>query len=526
MQLQDVNTTDIEDAVRLACRAMGQAFNADDANMPYGLAQARPVAFLSGSMEGHMPGRLLNGLLTAEAALGIPADAEVVDKLSRALWFSYSRAPLPLQRIGTHRHGEGDPIELHEHNLREGFHALHALVAFRQSERAMDLAKASIQLLVDYWVPRENWDVARLERDTPVRLREVPNDTFIQGAARAIGPLIKLYRASGYGPALELATVLKDKALREFFHVDGAYEAERFGLHVHSTTSTLSSLAQLAACTGDETLLQRVRAFYDHGLWELRDQIGWAIEVSTQPTPCRRGEANTTGDIIETTLILGRHCDASYYADAERMLRGHLLPSQLRDVSWIEASKDPGKGDGYKHVAERLRGGFGFPAPHGHEPVGIWQSDKPRISFNIDIVGGVTGSLVAAWQARVRHDEEEHWVDLLFDCCTDFIEIQSPYTHANLAVKLKTPGTLHLRLPSWAQGEPLHVHGQPPVLRDGYAVFEHPPVGKWITLDLKLPKQDLTLTWRDSRIRARLRGDEIVAMQNFGTDLTYFPDLD
>ena len=123
VQLRDVNTTDIGDAIRLGCQAMSRAFNADDADMPYGGAQVRPEAFLRGSMEGHMPGRLLNGMLAAEDAMGLDLDEEVIDKYARAAFFSYSRAPLPLQRIGQHINGEGDPIELQEHNLREGFHA-------------------------------------------------------------------------------------------------------------------------------------------------------------------------------------------------------------------------------------------------------------------------------------------------------------------------------------------------------------------------------------------------------------------
>ena len=132
VQLRDVNTTDIGDAIRLGCQAMSRAFNADDADMPYGGAQVRPEAFLRGSMEGHMPGRLLNGMLAAEDAMGLDLDEEVIDKHARAAFFSYSRAPLPLQRIGQHINGEGDPIELQEHNLREGFHALYAIDSFPQ----------------------------------------------------------------------------------------------------------------------------------------------------------------------------------------------------------------------------------------------------------------------------------------------------------------------------------------------------------------------------------------------------------
>ena len=48
----------------------------------------------------------------------------MIDKHARAAFFSYSRAPLPLQRIGQHLNGEGDPIELQEHNLREGFRSI------------------------------------------------------------------------------------------------------------------------------------------------------------------------------------------------------------------------------------------------------------------------------------------------------------------------------------------------------------------------------------------------------------------
>ena len=42
---------------------------------------------------------------------------------------------------------------MRDHNLREGFHALYALAAYRDSERARELAEASIQVIFDYWAP-------------------------------------------------------------------------------------------------------------------------------------------------------------------------------------------------------------------------------------------------------------------------------------------------------------------------------------------------------------------------------------
>ena len=71
-------------------------------------------------------------------------------------------------------------------------------------------------------------------------------DCFVQDLGRMIGPLVKFYRETGYGRALELAIILKDRAVREYFTEEGAYDFAKLGLHSHSITSSLSSLAQLA----------------------------------------------------------------------------------------------------------------------------------------------------------------------------------------------------------------------------------------------------------------------------------------
>ena len=152
-RLADVNTTDIRDAIRLGCQAMGNVFNLDDNGIPYGGASVRPVAKLAGSSEAHTPGRHLNALLNAEDAAGIAIDETVVEKHARAAMFSYSRAPLPLQRVqNPDGPGLGKPTQLEDHNVREGFHALTALVQFRGSEQARALAEASIQAIFDYWI--------------------------------------------------------------------------------------------------------------------------------------------------------------------------------------------------------------------------------------------------------------------------------------------------------------------------------------------------------------------------------------
>lgn len=527
-QLSDINTTDIADAIRLGCRCMQKAFNGQDADIPFFGARVRPIAELSGSNESHIPGRHLNALLNAEEALGLALDEDSIDKHARATFFSYSHAPLPLHRTGENRNGEGTPNEFFDHDLREGFHALYALAKYRNSEQAQELAAASIRTIFDYWVPDEQWQFQRIERDLCIQFQDVGHATYIQRAARAIGPLVKYYRATGHGPALELAIVLKEKAVREFYRPDGGFATEHFGHHAHSTTCVMASLAQLADLLQDASLLARVKAFYDNGLWAMRDQIGWSIEVTDHEITCKRGESNNSGDILETALILGRWGYAEYYADAERILRGHLLPSQLRDVAFIVEPDNPDGLDGRRDVADKLRGAYGFPAQYGHEPAGIWDSDKPRIGFNLDIVGGTVGSLCEAHREIARYEQTGHWVNLLFDHQTSAIEIHSPYTHPRLAIRLKKPGPLHLRIPPWTDPDRIVIDGPAgtPRFNNGYLFLATPAVNRWLSFEFALPMRDETLTWRDQVTRARLRGDEIVAMENFDQDLTFFDPLE
>jgi hypothetical protein len=42
---------------------------------------------------------------------------------------------------------------------------------------------------------------------------------------------------------------------------------------------------------------------------------------------------------------------------------------------------------------------------------------------------------------------------------------------------------------------------------------------------LALAEDAVVLEHRTRAIRARLRGDEVAAMENFGADLAFFPDL-
>ena len=521
MKVANVNTTSIRDAVTLGCRTMSRVFNADDHDIPFFGSLVRPDAgfgFHPVHSEAHIPGRHLNALLNAEAALQIPMDPAVIAKHERAAFFSYSGPiALPLNRevIG------GKLVNFAPHNIREGFHALHALVAFRSSSRAHDLAEASIATIFDLWKPQSGWNRQRLEGALGLKIIDF-DSPFIGGVARAIGPLVKYHRVTNSAPALHLATLLKDKALDAYFPPDGECDLGRLGMHTHSITCVLSSLAQLAETTRDAALMDRVKAFYDNGLKNIRNDLGWSPEnVGTNANP-DRGEANNSGDILETALILGRWGYPAYYQDAERILRGHLLPSQLRDVSFIKAPANPNGEDAKRDVAQRHRGAFGFPAPYGHHPVGM-----NDISFNLDIVGGAVGSLCEAYREVVCSDGQRHRVNLLFDHVTDAIQVRSPYTNGALQIRVKRPAPVLIRLPSWVSPDQIKVTGATalPRLINGYLFVAEPPAHGAFTIHFALARQELVLRYKTRRIHARLTGDAVQQMENFAQDLTFFDPI-
>ena len=514
-KLKEVNTSDLAAAVRLGCATMQSVFNADDRDIPFFSSEVRPRAELGFSpvhSESHVPGRHLNALLNAEDALGIELDESAVRKHAAAAYFSFSGVlPVPLNRSRL----DGPLDSFVTHNLREGMHALYALVAYRGEERAHDLAEACIAALLELWSPERGWDRARCRE----RGVDPSEPAFVAGIPRMLGPLVKYYRVTGSGPALDLALGLCERVLVEAFAADGRYRPRVHGGHTHSTTCVMSSLAQLAELTRDNALLLRVKAFYDHGLPAISDWLGWVIENSGAESSPDRGEVNNTGDIVETALILGRAGYPRYLEDAERIVRCHMLPSQLRDVGFIAEPANPGGADGRRNLAARHRGAFGFPAPYGHEPLGV-----ERVSFNMDIVGGAVGSLCEVYRTATTRDESGHHVNLLLDHETEAIAVRTGVAGAALQVELKQPGPLWIRIPSWADRGRIQVAGSR--CAGDFLFLPQQPVGTPVTLRYELPLREAVLAHRTRDIRVRLRGDSVVAMDNFGADLTFFDPLD
>jgi len=204
-QLGEINTTDIRDAIKLGCRTMCSVFNSVDNDIPSFGCTVWPEAGLSFSpahSEAHVPGRHLNALLNTQETTSVKIEESCISKHAQAAFFSYSGAlPVPLNRdkIG------GPLINFIPHNIREGFHALYVLVRYRNLRRARELAEESMQWIIDHWDPELGWDEQSIMDTLPETNPEWLRGNFVSGLARALGPLVKYYRATGCGHALKLA---------------------------------------------------------------------------------------------------------------------------------------------------------------------------------------------------------------------------------------------------------------------------------------------------------------------------------
>ena len=515
-RVSNVNTTSIPAAVELACRAMGQVFNPADNGYPYMYTRIWPDGWLGfspyhGAVQ--LSGRHLDALLAAEAVLGIEVDEGVVARHTEASYFSLSAGPLPCN----HSTPGGPLTSVDEHSIREAVHGLQALARYRASDRAVEAAEALIADVRRFWRAESDWDQdgVRAAYGLPMTARP----TFVEGVARSIGPLVKYYGATGSKAALELAQDLAGHATSRFFLADGSYDADRLGAHTHSTTCTLSGLALLGSVTDDRELLAQVRAFYDNGLRVIRDAVGWVRERHHPSFHPEQGEMNNVGDVIETALILGNYFDDIYFEDAERYLRSQLMPSQVRDLSFMDQA--PG-GDERRDLRTRLLGLFGFNAVYGHLPLG-----KNQVTPSLDIVGGATASLCAAQRATAPTSDGRTMVNMLFDYESDAVRIESPYTGGALRITPKTADDIAVRVPSWADLDGTTVDGNPAerLIVDGRITLRRPQVGRAVEVGLPLAERDLRIRHQDHDISAHLRGDAVVAMDDLGAGLAYFPPL-
>ena len=118
-------------------------------------------------------------------------------------------------------------------------------------------------------------------------------------------------------------------------------------------------------------------------------------------------------------------------------------------------------------------------------------------------------------------------VNLMFDHQSASIRVEADSDGAGVIVTPLEPGPLWIRLPSWADRSELKVESSARHrVLESYVLIAEPQVGQAVKVLYPPVEGELVLHHRTRDIRARLRGDRVVSMDNFGAELTFFPPID
>lgn len=430
---------DLLERIRLARSALLGILDTDRQHLPYWNCEFDKgdlQYFKHGPYDGegvwdriHNTGRVLHGLTMAEAITGEKTDPTIIADLTRIM-------------VGVFSAGDGLPGDsdtkdgkraMSLHNLREALNGLTALIQ-RGEPQAAPLAQQLVRRL------RASLDdKGRLHMDRlPSYVGAYSSQPHMEG--RTVDALVRYYRVSGDAVALETAGLITGFALKHCFTEVGAL-TPLAGTHGHSINVLVAGMIDYAIEINDAALLAQARRTFDVGLAQINSSFGWSMESVHRLV--LRGEANNTGDLLRAALLLGRAGFPEYYGRAERILRGHLLPSQLLDVSGY--SDDPAaKEDRYRSLASRCRGGFAVPTPNDLQL-------NPQAPLHIcDITSGAVDALCETYRAAVQEDAQDARVHLLFSVATPTTRVQSALSReGRIEVAPGGGRNAWVRIPAW-----------------------------------------------------------------------------
>ena len=330
-----------------------------------------------------------------------------------------------------------------------------------------------------------------------------------------IGPLVMFYDMEAYEPALELARGLANWVLAE----DGIAEDGTFGGHVHSRLATVAGLIRYGLLTGRDDIFERGKRAVDFALG-LSTPFGWVPEVVKEAEGC---EVCCIMDLLDCLLLLAQTRWPEYYDVAERVIRNHLVESQLRDASWMPSgpSSSDDERTSTEGMPDRLLGAFaGWSAPNDFIGRDRWHL------MNCCTPAGIR-TLYLAWNEIVGGDWKTTRVNLLLNHVAESASVRSwlPY-EGRVEVRVKQAKPLEVRIPDWVD------HSQVEVTIDGQAT-EFEWSGNYVTVGQRgkpslepaqlvtvtFPVRELTTTESKGggTFTVYWRGDTVVGIEPAGT---------
>ncbi len=330
-----------------------------------------------------------------------------------------------------------------------------------------------------------------------------------------ISPLVMFYDMEAYDPAFELARGLVNWVLDE----DAIAEDGTFEGHVHSRLATAGGFIRYGLLTGRDDILERGKRAVDFTLG-LSTSFGGVPEVVKEAEGC---EVCCIMDLLDCLFLLAQTKWPEYYGVAERVVRNHLIESQLRDTSWLPtgAPSPDTEQTSTEGMPGRLLGAFaGWSAPNDLIGRDCWRL------MNCCAPAGIR-ALYLAWNHVVGGDWRTTRVNLLLNHAAESVSIRSWLPHeGRVDVKVKAAKPLGVRVPQWVD------HEQVTVTVDGQAAeFEwsgnyvtlgrpgesSPQPGQLVTITFPVRETTTTETRGGGEFTVRWRGDTVIGIEPAGT---------
>lgn len=338
-----------------------------------------------------------------------------------------------------------------------------------------------------------------------------------------IYPLVKYFEATGHQASLDLAQELADMAAGHRFPSNPALLGQSLLTHMFETMAEMNAYSRLALVTRNADLMERVRMRYEY----LRSsgiigKTGWVPENLGVQRDI--GEANNTAELIETAMNFADWGWTEYYQDVERFTRGHLLPAQLLDTSFVV--NDPTNSiDGRQDIRSRIAGAFGFPAPYGH--ISTLETYGRAGAYFADVSAGAVATLAEVQRHVYEGNDGSHRINFLFDFENERIQVASPYPGGDrLIVTTKAAGNLAVRIPQWADRglieQAMSQQGLSFSWDGDYLQIEQAAVGRAVTIPLPLPQVRESETINGRTISIEWLGDSVIGMSPMETPQPFF----
>ncbi len=584
-RLEATNTHQLDRALSAGIKHLGNLRDGDNSNMPhffaYSLSQAQARRYgdrhtgrakpahlgFDRHFVSNVTARSLYAVLSAAQALGIDPPADVVADYARILlaalhkprdgnWSNTSPENQLLVGLvsdpASYQSQQFDVTYLF--NAGQGFRGMLALATLMPNadevipeygRSAKEIFEASVYNLRKYYVYDGeiggdrvyNWEQFRqqlglrggasIESSLDQELTADWSNLW-QGWAdpHMIYPLVKYYEATGHQASLDLALELADLTLSHRFPDDPALIRQSLLPHMFETMAEMNAYSRLALVTGNAELMDCVRLRYEHlRASGIIGKTGWVPENMGGGSDI--GEANNTAELIETAMNFAEFGWTEYYQDVERFTRGHLLPSQLLNTSFV-ANDTWNRIDGQRSVRTRIEGAFGFPAPYGH--ISTRYTTGRAGAYFADVSAGAVATIAEIQRHAYMSPDGNHQINLLFDFENERIQIASTYPGGDrVIVTTKVAGNLAVRIPNWAdraliemamaeQGLAAHWEGN-------YLKIEQPPVGRAVTIPMPLPRVREADYINGRTIWIEWLGDSVSRMSRMRTPQPFFANM-